>query len=629
MVRPGHGRRRWRLISRPLLSTGAALIAALAAAGCVSIPNAGPVVSVPVTQGPNAQGEPYQQVVIGPPGAGWLPAQIVQGFLAASASFGDNWQVAREYMTPEASREWNPSWSAIVYNKGPNVTGPVYAVAATPKPAATAKPVPTAAKTKSRAPEPNLATVAITGSILANLSGAGSYAVPSASGPRGLPGVLQIIKLVKVAGLGQWRISSAPSELLLTSDSFDSDYQLRNLYFFDPTTRFLVPDPVYVPLQATPADLMNGLVDDLRRQPKDWLSGGATRTAFPVGTTRIGDVTLDGVTAVVNLDGSSIARASASASSPVMQQVSAQLFLTLSGSGQDGQAVQAIEVEVNGKPWIPGNSQGDPIQHPGGDGPATGASKTFYYLDAGYIMSRDGANGAPVRVERVGAGYSQVAASPDGQYLALIRNDGDLFTGRVGGTPTRRGGGDYTTMSWDVNDDLWATTNGQVVMLRGAVSLGQPIAVSVVNVDGTGTATAPTEVRIAPDGVRAAIVLGYTELTFGAISWHEGADPGKPTLRIVLSPFSVPTVEGATFTSLTWYGADNVITLTEPDSNVTEYPVNGGAATPISATAQMQSISSSGSALIAGLAKGRMAVDASLTGSWMSFGNGLSPAYPG
>ena len=44
----------------------------------------------------------------------------------------------------------------------------------------------------------------------------------------------------------------APPYLLLTSDSFQYDYQLRNLYFFDPTDSYLVPDPVYVPLQATP-----------------------------------------------------------------------------------------------------------------------------------------------------------------------------------------------------------------------------------------------------------------------------------------------------------------------------------------------------------------------------------------
>ena len=47
-----------------------------------------------------------------------------------------------------------------------------------------------------------------------------------------------------------------------------------------------MPDPVYVPVQATTASLMDGLVNDLITPPGDWLSGGATTTAFPPKTTR-------------------------------------------------------------------------------------------------------------------------------------------------------------------------------------------------------------------------------------------------------------------------------------------------------------------------------------------------------
>jgi hypothetical protein len=64
---------------------------------------------------------------------------------------------------------------------------------------------------------------------------------------------------------------------------------------------------------------------------------------------------------------------------------------------------------------------------------------------------------------------------------------------------------------------------------------------------------------------------------------------------------------------------------------VTEYPVDGGAATSISATVQMRSISASpGYPLVAGLANGRMVSNASLTGSWVPIAaTGLSPVYPG
>ena len=58
-----------------------------------------------------------------------------------------------------------------------------------------------------------------------------------------------------------------------------------------------------MPLQAAArADLITGLVNDLITPPKDWLSGGATKTAFPAGT-KISGVTIDGPTAIVNLGG--------------------------------------------------------------------------------------------------------------------------------------------------------------------------------------------------------------------------------------------------------------------------------------------------------------------------------------
>ncbi len=105
---------------------------------------------------------------------------------------------------------------------------------------------------------------------------------------------------------------------------------------------------------------MDGLVNELIAPPKDWLSGGATKTAFPQGT-KVTGVALNGVTAVVNLTGTLIGKASDQASSQVMEQVSAQLFSTLSvaaSSGSTGQGVQSVEVVVNGKPWTPPDGQG-------------------------------------------------------------------------------------------------------------------------------------------------------------------------------------------------------------------------------------------------------------------------------
>jgi hypothetical protein len=595
-----------RLARRPVLAAAAALVAALGAAGCVSMPSGGPVQSYPVTQATDAQDQPYVQIVPQPPGANWTPTQIVQGFLTASASFGNHRKVALQYLTPQESKTWNPSWSAIVYSKGPNVED----TAAASAPAKNATTV----------------TVQISGQEQAYLRGSGSYSVTSASARDESPAARQSFQLVKLDG--QWRISDAPPDLLLTSDSFANDYELRNLYFFDPTGRYLVPDPVYVPLRAgADAGLMDGLVHDLVSPPSDWVSGGATETALPTGT-KISGVTLDGVIAVVNLAG-----AITSASTEVKQEISSQLLWTLSGaapSGTSGQDVQSVEVEVNGKPWDPPGSQGNPVQSDSKMNPASGATPVFYYVDGeGYLTRRSGARGKPVRVEQIGAGYSQVAVSPDGRYLAALLRNGTLYTGLIGGDLARRGTG-YVAVSWDVNDDLWASAGDQIVMFRGAATirqpLGQQVAVDVVSSDGIRDESVPfTALRVAPDGVRVAIVTDRNTLTFGAISGVQGANP-----QIALSQVQLSPLNATTFTGVTWYGPDDVITLADPGPVATEYPVSGGTATSIPVDPEQQSISaSSGNLLIAGLSGGHIAADDSLTGSWMLLGSGSNPGYPG
>lgn len=597
--------------SRPVLSMLAALLtAALCATGCVSMPTGGPVQSYPVTQGADAQNQPYVQVVPQPPGANWSPMQIVQGFLTASASYGNDPQVVKEYLTPTLAKTWDPSWSAVVYSSGPNVTGLAYQPSGTK--------------------DPTAATVQITGTRQAALEGHGTYSVASSSSSsQESLGPQPAFVLKKVDG--QWRISTAPSQLLLTTDSFKYDYQLANLYFFDPTEKYLVPDPVYVPLQAKPGSVMNGLVSDLITPPADWLSvGGATKTAFPKGT-KIGSVTLDGVTAIVNLTGTRITKAN----SVVMEQVSAQLLNTLSGAaqiGSTGQGVQSVEVDRNGKPWISPNAQGSPVQQTPQWTPPSGASQEFYYVDsAGNLTGQTGTDGKPVSLGKIGTGYTQIAVSPDGRYLAALQGS-TLYTGFVGSQLTKRSGS-YVSMSWDVSDNLWASQGDEIVEFRAGPNerqpLGQMVAVNVLNAYGSviGLPNGQyTALKVAPDGVRVAMIIGDNELTFGAISGQQGASP-----QIALSLVQQSPVNASTITGLTWYGSDDVITLATPGPAVTEYPVSGGAPTPIPSYPGMKTITaSSKQPLIASVPGGQMVADPSLTGSWMTLdGSGSPPVYPG
>lgn len=641
--------RRLSRLRRPRVAAFGLLLAG-SLAGCVSMPSSGQVLAYPVTQSPGGQSQQFMQFVPQSPGSTWTPSEIVQGFLTASASLGSGQRIAREYLTPEFSRQWNPKWSATVFSEGPDFRAPVVVPGKAPavsRPAAGKSSSP--AKKKPSPPE--TVEVLVTGKVQANLKGtASSYAVPSASAAQTrYPFYLQ-----KVGG--EWRISDAPEKLLLTSFQFSIDYQQRNLYFFDPAWHVLVPDPVYVPLQATPADLMDGLVGDLNQPPQDWLVH-ATQSAFqkPPGT-KVGPVTLDGGVATVNLEGTAIGKdATSSAANAIqeMQQVSAQLLWTLIGSGQTTPAVQSVELIVNGKSWTPPDTQDNPLQTldqaeylP----PAPPKNGLFYYLDsAGNLVEQNGPQGKQVTIgcvplprwhcASIGRGFTQIEVSPDGQYLAALRGgaqDGVLYTGPVGGKLVKRGTG-FTSMSWDSNDQLWATEGDEVFMLRPTTTPGQPGApIQVDVVSSFSTPAGPyTSIRVAPDGVRVALIVDGSVLNFGAIIWGPpGTRATAPNIRIELSPFYVTLPNTTQISDMTWYGNDNVITLSDPGPALTEYPVNGGSSTLLPVPPGIQSITASGSLpLIASVGKFGLMADQSLTGAWTSVSIGklkvLSPVYPG
>jgi hypothetical protein len=317
-----------------------------------------------------------------------------------------------------------------------------------------------------------------------------------------------------------------------------------------------------------------------------------------------------------------------------LAQVSAQLLWTLVGSDQGGSQVQTVELLVNGQPkYPPGNSQGIPVQHlsEASYQPPPGASSVFYYIDgAGYLCSRNPTTGKQAQIAKIGTGYSQIAVSRDGRYLAALRG-GSLYLGSVVGPLVKRQGAGYLTISWDPTDNLWTTNGDQILTFRAGVSpgsvQGRPIAAYVPpSVGGPITA-----VRIAPDGVRVALISD-DELTFGAIVWQQASGLGLASaVKIDPSPFNVSDPTNAGFTAVTWYGWDDVITLSGLGTTLTEYPVNGGTSTSQLLDQSVDSITaSSGQELVAGIAKGGMIEALSLTGAWTPVAvKGISPTYPG
>lgn len=104
-----HPRSPWRRMGALTVS------AAVVLSGCISIPNSSPVQE---GNGEVPESNPIRPFAEGPK-AGDGPTSIVSGFLTASAAgFASDFSVSREYLTTEASAEWDPAARVVVFDSG-------------------------------------------------------------------------------------------------------------------------------------------------------------------------------------------------------------------------------------------------------------------------------------------------------------------------------------------------------------------------------------------------------------------------------------------------------------------------------------------------------------------------------
>ena len=578
----------------------AAGLAVLALSACATVPDNGSVQagSVAVTAG--GQGQDYLQLIPAPPRPGWTPVQIVSGFLAACASFADNHAVARQYLDPGVRSSWNPGWAVTV-------------VGATPK-------LGRAVLTRQAGPYNQMEEVKATGEKLATLTATGQYVGTQGSSTYPYP-----FHLYQIGG--QWRIENPPRQLLLTEPDFKRVYAPRNLYFLGPS-RALVPDPVFVPLQATYVDLANKLVTALLSEPQGWL-GSAVSTAFPAGTVSLRPVTVAGGTATIDLGGSA-----AGASGDVIRQMTSQLVWTLAGPAYGQSVIQSVNLEINGRLRKSASLPGGQGASPGLSVPAAGAGTPLYAVDGnGRVQELTGKqpSSRPVPGE-AGEGtvrLATIAVSPGGQYVAgLTRSRRAVYYGAL--RPNARlsewtpGSATFTSLSWDASGDLWVAASDGVWMLRPR---GTPVPLA-----GLPPGVTVSQLRIAPDGVRVAMIAsgpdwGGPRLLLAAVQHVPGGDVLLGQTVVIGDDVPQPA-------RLTWYGADNLIVLSRPQTGpqLREVPVNGGSSVPLVTAPETQSISAAGpdNRLAAELAGGQLALTSTVNGTWVvNRAAGLSPTYPG
>ncbi len=222
-----------------LAAVSAGLVAVVT--GCAGVPTSGPV--VPGDAIDAEQRQPYVGGEALPPQPGASPEETVAGFLEAMKYYEPDYSTARQFLTPTASGQWDPAEAATIYST---------------------EPVP---MEQAR------------GEVRVNLSVRATLDEGRQLGNRPSGTVEEYVFELERIG-NEWRISNPPPGLIIRDVDFDSEFEVYNLYYYAPGSDALVPDPVYIPRQASVATL---LAQELLDGPSPWLSL-AVETAFPAGT---------------------------------------------------------------------------------------------------------------------------------------------------------------------------------------------------------------------------------------------------------------------------------------------------------------------------------------------------------
>ena len=295
-------------------------LAGFVLSACSGIPSSGPI-----EQGPTVESTEQAnaiRVIAPPPRSGMTPEQVVEGFLVASASAGDDYGVARQYLTTEASARWVPVTADVSDAAGMRLSRSCSGGAC---------------RESASAASGRTEVVRATGIEVGRIDASGHYTtiVPRSR-------VRHDFRLVQDAG--NWRISSPPKGLVLTVADVERGYRNHSVYFLDPERRVLVPDVRWFPLgrSSQPVTAVRALLAG----PSQWLAP-AVRTAFPPGTS----LSRDSVPVQDGVETVDLSPEALGADDSQRRAMAAQLTWTLTRLGD----VAGVVITVSGQPYqVPG-----------------------------------------------------------------------------------------------------------------------------------------------------------------------------------------------------------------------------------------------------------------------------------
>lgn len=508
-------------------------------AGCASMPDSGDLRGVDSTPRQDTQ----VRVFAMPPQEDAEPTDIVQGFLEALTSDDPHYETAKKYLTPRTAQTWQPELSTTVLDDGATFERSV------------------------GRDETGDASFMLKGTKAAVVDTQQSYSPASGD-------YSESVHLTRDQKTKQWRIDRLPSGVVMGKSDFQRNYMSVNKYYFASNTTATtapqitaVADPVYVRERVDP---MTELVRSLLNGPTTWLDP-VVRSSFPTGTglkTGVTSLTPDDQNKLTVPLNAKAARVD----SAKCEEMASQLLFTLQNLTP---AVDEVELQSGGKQLCF-------LDEDRADAVATRGSvqrpEYLYFVDGKHRLVRfeagpgvSGASPDPVP-GALGEGdkdLRSVAVSRDEHTAAGVGIDGkalyvgSLVSGGSLGDPVLVSDGKtaddrLTAPSWDAAGDLWVADRNPddprlLVLQEGS---GEPLKVDAPGVDGR-----VTDLRVAADGVRIALVVekaGKQSLLIGRIE-REGKPGERTTVAVQELRSATPGLEEVT--TMSWAGDSRLVVV--------------------------------------------------------------------
>lgn len=413
-------------------AAGLLVVAALLSA-CVRMPTSGPVVESEVTAG--AEDVPGIFFDPRPPQEGEAAADIVAGFFEAMKATPVRTTVARQFLSREAAEQWTPEQQILTYAELGDATPGTFV----------------------RVPLTDVNTYDARGAWQRTDAGAQ-------------------LALRLVQEDGEWRIDELPDALIVPDSWFDDWYERAALYYFDPTSQVLVPEPVFVPRgEQYASSLVRGLLTPPGEELLD-----VVRSYFPPGTTPGLSVPTESGIARVALSGDPDA-----VDDETAERMLTQLVWTL---GQDPR-ISAVELSVGDRTFTgpgglaPVNLSFGAAYDPNGDRAST---DLFALQDDRLVTGRVGNLGPTAGpFGEPGYGLRSIGVNLAGSRVAAVSTAGtDLLlaaTDAASGEVTQPvvGAVDLAAPHWDHRDRIWVLDRGagraRVVQVADGIATEQVV----------------------------------------------------------------------------------------------------------------------------------------------------------